>query len=99
MEKRTFRAVFFDLDGTLLPMDLEVFTKTYLKLLAGRFALLEDDPLLPEYLEATIQKLRRAAAGLSCASSQEAGPRLEQLKAVLDGMEQEYRRLQNADRR
>lgn len=69
------------------------------ELLAGRFALLGDDPLLPEYLEAMIQKLRRAAAGLSCAASQEAGPRLEQLKAVLDGMEQEYRRLQNADRR
>ena len=29
MEKRTFRAVFFDLDGTLLPMDVDVFMKSY----------------------------------------------------------------------
>ena len=33
----TYRAIFFDLDGTLLPMDLDVFTKTYFKLLSARF--------------------------------------------------------------
>ena len=32
------KAVLFDLDGTLLPMDQEVFTKTYFKLLAKRLA-------------------------------------------------------------
>lgn len=32
------KAVLFDLDGTLLPMDLEVFTKAYLKHLAGYLA-------------------------------------------------------------
>ena len=31
------RAILFDLDGTLLPMDLDVFTKTYFKLLSARF--------------------------------------------------------------
>lgn len=40
MNKRS--AIFFDLDGTLLPMDLEVFTQTYFKLLAARFP--EYDP-------------------------------------------------------
>lgn len=69
------------------------------ELIAGRFALLEDNSLFPEYLEATIRKLRRAEAGLLCASSLDAKQRLEQLKAVLDGMEQEYRRIQNAERR
>ena len=32
------KAVLFDLDGTLLPMDLEVFIKTYMKYLAGYLA-------------------------------------------------------------
>lgn len=30
--------VLFDLDGTLLPMDQDIFTKTYFKLLAGKMA-------------------------------------------------------------
>lgn len=40
MNKRS--AIFFDLDGTLLPMDLDSFTQTYFKLLAARFS--EYDP-------------------------------------------------------
>ncbi len=32
------RNVFFDLDGTLLPMDQDIFTKTYFKRLAGKLA-------------------------------------------------------------
>jgi len=32
------KAVLFDLDGTLLPMDQDLFTKTYFKLLAARLA-------------------------------------------------------------
>ena len=33
-----YQAVLFDLDGTLLPMDLDVFTKTYFGLLSRRFS-------------------------------------------------------------
>jgi len=36
------RAIFFDLDGTLLPMDFDVFVQTYFRLLAKRFS--EYDP-------------------------------------------------------
>ena len=36
--------VLFDLDGTLLPMDQDVFTKTYFKLLAARLAPLGYEP-------------------------------------------------------
>jgi len=36
--------VFFDLDGTLLPMDLDVFLKSYFKLLAEKIAPLGYDP-------------------------------------------------------
>lgn len=32
------RTIFFDLDGTLLPMDQDVFTKAYFKRLAGKLA-------------------------------------------------------------
>ena len=32
------QAVLFDLDGTLLPMDLEVFTKAYFGSLAAKMA-------------------------------------------------------------
>ena len=32
------KAIFFDLDGTLLPMDQELFVKTYLKYLAVKMA-------------------------------------------------------------
>ena len=32
------KAVLFDLDGTLLPMDQDLFTKTYFKLLAKKNA-------------------------------------------------------------
>lgn len=34
----SIQAVFFDLDGTLLPMDQEVFVKAYMKLLAAKMA-------------------------------------------------------------
>ena len=36
--------VLFDLDGTLLPMDQEVFVRTYLSLLAKKMAPLGYDP-------------------------------------------------------
>ena len=36
--------VFFDLDGTLLPMDQDVFVKTYFKLLAKKVAPLGYEP-------------------------------------------------------
>ena len=38
MQKRTFRAVFFDLDGTLLPMDVDEFMKQYFTALGGYVA-------------------------------------------------------------
>ena len=38
MEKRTFRAVFFDLDGTLLPMGQQEFVDNYFSRLCRRFA-------------------------------------------------------------
>ena len=38
MEKRTYRAVFFDLDGTLLPMDVDAFMKRYFAALGGYVA-------------------------------------------------------------
>lgn len=38
------KAILFDLDGTLLPMDQEEFTKTYFKLLAARLAHLGYEP-------------------------------------------------------
>lgn len=49
----TIKAVLFDLDGTLLPMDQDLFTKGYFKLLAKKLA-----PLgyLPEELTAAIWK-------------------------------------------
>ena len=38
------RTVLFDLDGTLLPMDNDLFTKAYFKLLTGKLAPLGYDP-------------------------------------------------------
>ena len=38
MTEQKLAAVLFDLDGTLLPMDQDVFTRAYFKLLAQRFA-------------------------------------------------------------
>ena len=35
---KPYQAILFDLDGTLLPMDLEVYTKAYLRLLSAQFA-------------------------------------------------------------
>ena len=46
-----FKAIFFDLDGTLLPMDQEAFTKTYFKLLAMKLAPLG---IAPEALIAAV---------------------------------------------
>ena len=40
----SIKAVLFDLDGTLLPMDQEVFVKAYLKLLATKLAPLGYEP-------------------------------------------------------
>lgn len=41
---RNFRAIFFDLDGTLLPIDVDVFMKSYFKLLGGTIARLGVNP-------------------------------------------------------
>ena len=38
--------VFFDLDGTLLPMDPDLFTKNYLELLAAKLASCGYEPKL-----------------------------------------------------
>ena len=38
------KAVLFDMDGTLVPMDMEVFTKAYFKLLCAKAAGLGHDP-------------------------------------------------------
>ena len=40
------RAILFDLDGTLLPMDQDVFTKGYFRLLAAKMAPYGYDPQL-----------------------------------------------------
>ena len=40
------KTILFDLDGTLLPMDQEVFVKTYMKLLAAQMAPYGYDPQL-----------------------------------------------------
>ena len=49
------RAVLFDLDGTLLPMDQDLFIKTYLKLLTKKLAGVGYDPTLvvPAVLKGT----------------------------------------------
>ena len=41
---RAYRAIFFDLDGTLLPMELEEFLSTYFKSIASFVAAHEVDP-------------------------------------------------------
>lgn len=38
MAQQTYRAIFFDLDGTLLPMDVDVFMKQYFTVLGMRMA-------------------------------------------------------------
>ncbi len=38
------KVILFDLDGTLLPMDMEAFTRKYFGLLAGKFATYGYDP-------------------------------------------------------
>ena len=40
----SIKAILFDLDGTLLPMDEEVFTKGYFKLLAKKLSLIGYEP-------------------------------------------------------
>ena len=44
MTTRNYRFIMFDLDGTLLPMDVDVFTKTYFGLLARKVAPLGYEP-------------------------------------------------------
>lgn len=39
-----FKAILFDLDGTLLPMDMEEFSSAYFKLVTAKFAGLGYDP-------------------------------------------------------
>ncbi|MDW7673612.1 MAG: HAD family hydrolase [Bacillota bacterium] len=50
----SFKAVLFDLDGTLLPLDTEEFLKQYLKLLAGKVAhLIEPEVFITKLLSST----------------------------------------------
>ena len=44
MEHQKLTTILFDLDGTLLPMDNDAFTKGYFKLLAARLAPLGYEP-------------------------------------------------------
>ena len=41
---KKYEAILFDLDGTLLPMDQDIFVKTYFGLLAKRIAPLGYEP-------------------------------------------------------
>ena len=49
----TFEAILFDLDGTLLPMDLEQFSKGYFGLLARRFSQYDAKTLISAVWEGT----------------------------------------------
>ena len=49
----TYEAILFDLDGTLLPMDLEQFTKGYFGLLARRFSQYDSKTLISAVWEGT----------------------------------------------
>lgn len=44
MEQKAYKAIFFDLDGTLLPMDMEEFLAGYFRLLNGYAARIGLDP-------------------------------------------------------
>ncbi|MBR0138086.1 MAG: HAD family hydrolase [Erysipelotrichaceae bacterium] len=44
MNNKNYRFIMFDLDGTLLPMDVDVFTRTYFSILAGKVAPLGYEP-------------------------------------------------------
>ena len=60
---RAYRAIFFDLDGTLLPMELEEFLSTYFKSIASFVAAHDDGRTNHEaYWEAFFQKVDRTAA-------------------------------------
>ena len=39
-----YKAIFFDLDGTLLSQDYNVFSKGYFKLILDELAIIGDDP-------------------------------------------------------
>ena len=41
---KPYRAIFFDLDGTLLPMDQDAFVKRYFGILSKYFAAVGFDP-------------------------------------------------------
>ena len=63
------KTIFFDLDGTLLPMDQEAFVKAYTKGLAGYMMPYGYDPeklsvtVIPDYREAMRAACEMAEAG------------------------------------
>ncbi|MBQ4253867.1 MAG: hypothetical protein II712_03470, partial [Erysipelotrichaceae bacterium] len=44
MTAKNYRFIMFDLDGTLLPMDIDIFTRTYFGLMAKKVAPLGYEP-------------------------------------------------------
>ena len=48
------KAIFFDLDGTLLPMNEELFTKKYFSLLCNKFPNYEKEKLISTIYEGTM---------------------------------------------
>jgi FMN phosphatase YigB (HAD superfamily) len=53
-EQPLYKTLLFDLDGTLLPMDMDVFTKAYFHAVARKFALLQKpDKLTGDIIQAT----------------------------------------------
>ncbi len=54
-----YKALLFDLDGTLLPMDLNVFVKAYFHAVTHKFAhLLQPDKLVRDILQGTAMMVR-----------------------------------------
>jgi FMN phosphatase YigB (HAD superfamily) len=53
-----YKALLFDLDGTLLPMDLDVFTKAYFHGVTRKFAHLRPDKLIGDILHGTASMVK-----------------------------------------
>ena len=58
MEHQKLTTILFDLDGTLLPMDNDAFTRGYFKLLAARLAPLGYEPVSYTHLFPTKYRTR-----------------------------------------
>jgi FMN phosphatase YigB (HAD superfamily) len=53
-----YKALLFDLDGTLLPMDMDVFTKAYFLGVTRKFAHLRPDKLIDDILHGTARMIK-----------------------------------------